>query len=63
MKKDLVKMPKSKFIRIMCKKCRKDQVVYNKAATLVKCLNCGEELLVPTGGESIVKGKVLEFLS
>jgi len=59
---DLIKMPKSKFIRIMCKKCRKDQVVYSKPASLVKCLSCGEELLIPRGGQAVIKGKVLEFL-
>lgn len=62
MDENLIKMPKSKFMRIMCKKCRKDQVVYNKAATVVKCLSCGEELLIPTGGEVVIKGKVLELL-
>lgn len=61
--KQLVKMPKSKFLRVMCKKCRNDQIVYNKVATVVKCLKCGEELMEPCGGESFIKGKVLETLS
>jgi small subunit ribosomal protein S27e len=61
--KHLIKMPKSKFYRVMCKKCKHDQIIYNKAATVVKCLNCGEELAVPCGGESEIKGKVLEVLS
>jgi small subunit ribosomal protein S27e len=61
--KDLVKMPESKFLRVMCKKCRKDQVIYNKSATVVKCLSCGEVLAEPMGGECFVKGKVLEVLS
>jgi len=60
---NLVTMPESRFLRVMCKKCKNDQVVYNKAATVVKCLKCGEELAVPTGGEAIIRGKVLEVLS
>ena len=53
-------MPKSKFLRVMCKKCRNDQIIYNKAATVVKCLKCGEVLADPIGGQAIIKGKVLE---
>ncbi len=56
-------MPKSKFVSVACKKCRNEQVIYNKAATVVKCLKCGEELARPTGGEIEIKGKVLEVLS
>ncbi len=61
--RDLIVMPKSKFYRVMCKKCKSDQIIYNKAATVVKCLSCGEELASPCGGEAIIKGKVLEVLS
>jgi small subunit ribosomal protein S27e len=60
MAKNLIKMPTSKFYRVMCKKCKQDQVVYNKASTVVRCLNCGEELANPTGGEAYIKGKILE---
>jgi len=48
---------------VMCKKCKHDQIIYNKVATVVKCLKCGEELAVPCGGEAEIKGKVLEVLS
>jgi len=63
MKEDLVKMPKSHFVRVLCKKCKSDQVVYNKIATAVKCLNCGEELAISCGGKAVIMGKVLEVLS
>jgi len=63
MKKDLVKMPKSHFVRVLCKKCKNDQVIFNKAATAIKCTNCGEDLAVSTGGVTLIKGKVLEVLS
>lgn len=62
-KDNLVTMPKSRFLRVLCKKCKNDQVVYNKTATVVKCMKCGEELALPTGGEALIKGKVLEVLS
>ena len=60
---NLVTMPESRFLRVMCKKCKNDQVIYNKAATVVKCLKCGEELALPTGGEALINGKILEVLS
>lgn len=61
--KALVTMPESKFIKILCKKCKNEQIIYNKAATIVKCLNCNEVLAVPTGGEAEIKGKILQVLS
>ncbi len=61
--KNLVSMPKSKFFKIACKKCKNEQVTFSKPATVVKCLNCGEELVVPTGGEAFVKGKKLMTLT
>ena len=60
---NLVTMPKSRFLRVLCKKCKNDQTIYNKTVRVVKCLKCGEELAVPTGGEAIIKGKILEVLS
>jgi len=58
--KNLVTLPESKFLRVLCVKCRNEQVIFSKAATLVKCLKCGEVLAEPTGGEARVKGKILE---
>ena len=62
MARNLVEMPKSKFIRVMCKKCRNKQVIFNKAATVVRCLKCGEELAIPSGGKVRLKTKSLEVL-
>lgn len=55
-----VMMPKSKFLKVLCNKCKNEQVVFSKPTTVVKCLKCGEELAVPTGGEAIIKGKILQ---
>ncbi|MEM5882815.1 MAG: 30S ribosomal protein S27e [Candidatus Aenigmatarchaeota archaeon] len=57
---ELVSTPKSKFIHVMCKKCKNKQVIFSKASTFVKCLKCGEILAEPKGGDAIIKGKVLE---
>ncbi|MGC8812171.1 MAG: 30S ribosomal protein S27e [Candidatus Aenigmatarchaeota archaeon] len=57
---DFVSAPKSKFINVMCKKCKNKQVIFSKASTVVRCLKCGEVLAEPKGGDSLIKGKVLE---
>lgn len=63
MAKEIVQSPRSRFVHIMCKKCKHEQVVYNKAANVIKCNGCGEEMARPTGGEILVSAKVLEVLS
>ena len=60
---NLVTMPESRFLRVQCRKCKNDQVVYNKTTLAAKCLKCGEILAEPTGGDAFIKGKVLEVLS
>lgn len=61
--KDVILLPKSKFIYVRCKKCRNEQIIFNKAATRVKCLKCGEVLAIPTGGKAKIKARILETLS
>ena len=53
---------KSKFIKLRCNKCKNEQIVFGKAASEVKCLVCGEDLLESTGGKSKIKARVLEVL-
>ena len=60
--KESVEMPKSKFLKVACRKCKNEQIVFNKASTLVKCMKCDAELVVPTGGEAEIRGKVLRTL-
>lgn len=61
--KEAVEMPKSKFLRVACRKCKNEQVIFNKASTLVKCMKCDAELAIPTGGEVELRGKALQTLS
>ncbi len=58
-----IPMPRSKFLVVKCPKCGNEQVVFNKAATTVKCLTCGETIAVPTGGKAKILGKVVETLT
>jgi small subunit ribosomal protein S27e len=61
--KDFVQMPKSKYMRVICKKCKSDQMLYNKIASVVKCNKCGAVLAEPTGGQARILAKVVEVLS
>jgi len=58
-----VQVPNSRFIEVQCRKCKNEQVIFSKASIVVKCLKCGEELAVPTGGVADIRGKVLKVLS
>jgi len=48
-----------KFIKVKCEKCKNEQVIFEKPASQVKCLVCGELLAEPTGGKAKVVAKVL----
>jgi len=58
--KQINRMPTSKFLRVVCGKCKNEQIIFNKASIVVRCTNCGKELAFPTGGESEIDAKVLE---
>ncbi|NOX71495.1 MAG: 30S ribosomal protein S27e [Candidatus Micrarchaeota archaeon] len=44
----------SRFIKVKCKKCKNEQVIFEKPATVVKCLVCGEVISEPTGGKGSI---------
>ena len=48
------------FLRVKCEKRGNEQNIYEKAATIVKCLVCGEILAKPTGGKAKLLVKVAE---
>ena len=50
---------KSKFIKVRCNKCKNEQIVFGKSASVVNCLVCGDGLLEPSGGKSKIKARVL----
>jgi small subunit ribosomal protein S27e len=56
------KEPTSKFLKVKCKGCRNEQIIFNKASTSVKCLVCGKLLVKPTGGKAEVRTKIIEVL-
>jgi small subunit ribosomal protein S27e len=57
-----MEMPESKFLKVKCKKCKNEQVVFNKAAMQVKCLVCAAILAEPMGGKAEIKTSIVEVL-
>jgi small subunit ribosomal protein S27e len=56
----MIPMPTSKFMKVRCKKCRNEQIVFDKASTVVKCLVCSAVLAEPTGGMARLSEKNVE---
>lgn len=51
-----------KFIRVRCSKCKSAQVIFGKASTKVRCLDCNSVLAIPAGGNAKVRAKIEEIL-
>lgn len=60
--KEIIPKPRSKFLKVICSKCKNEQTIFNKAASNVNCLVCGSELVEVTGGKAKVKAKVIQVL-
>lgn len=42
----------SDFLKVKCNKCKNEQVVFSKPASVVKCLVCEEVITKPSGGKA-----------
>jgi len=47
-----------RFVRVKCK-CKNEQVIFDKPATVVKCLVCKEVIAEPRASRAGIKAKVL----
>ena len=54
--------PESKFIKVRCKDCENEQVLFNKASSDGSCHICGSTLAKPSGGKAEIKGEILEVI-
>jgi len=61
MKKEhiLIPEPNSKFLKISCKECEKENIVYSHATTSVPCNSCGNVISDPAGSNARIIGKIL----
>ncbi|MFQ5919534.1 MAG: 30S ribosomal protein S27e [Thermoplasmata archaeon] len=54
---------RSKFLRVRCRDCGNEQIVFDRAASMVTCLVCNATVAEPTGGKADIKAEVVEVLS
>lgn len=52
--------PTSKFLEVVCSKCKNEQIIFNKSSEAVKCVVCDNILAEPTGGMSEIKAKIIK---
>lgn len=48
----------TKFVKVKCKDCEGEQIVFSKAATKVACNVCGATLAEPRGGTANILGEI-----
>lgn len=53
----------TKFLKVKCKDCENEQVVFSKAATKVACNVCGASLAEPQGGTAKLLGEITAELT
>lgn len=53
----------SKFIKVRCSKCKNEQIIFGKPATVINCLVCSKVIAEPAGGKGKVKARILEVLT
>ncbi|MCX6681959.1 MAG: 30S ribosomal protein S27e [Methanoregula sp.] len=50
---------RSRFFKVKCPDCENEQMVFEKASTVVNCVVCGKELATPTGGKANLKAEIV----
>ncbi|HJJ32371.1 MAG TPA: 30S ribosomal protein S27e [Methanocorpusculum sp.] len=50
---------RSKFLKVKCPDCENEQLIFEKATSVVQCTVCGRILAEPTGGKANLKGDVV----
>ena len=58
----VTKLPRSKFLKVICNSCGNEQIVFGCAASEVKCDSCGKVILKPKGGKAKILTKISKVL-
>lgn len=58
----MTKKTTSKFLKVICPECNKEQVIFGKATSKINCNSCSKLIAKPSGGKTIVLAKVKEVL-
>jgi len=44
-----------KFLKVKCRKCKNEQIIFEKISVKVNCTKCDEVIAVPTGGKADIR--------
>ena len=58
----LIPRPSSAFLKIRCRSCESEQIIFSHATHAIRCRNCGEILAEPRGGKAKINGIVIAVL-
>jgi small subunit ribosomal protein S27e len=57
---EIIPKPKSKFLEVVCSKCKNEQIIFNKPSGKVTCVVCGNVLAENEGGMAKIKAKIIK---
>lgn len=46
--------PRSRFLKVKCKNCGNEQILFSHSTMVIKCNVCNETLTQPTGGKAML---------
>ncbi|MFQ6052860.1 MAG: 30S ribosomal protein S27e [Candidatus Bathyarchaeia archaeon] len=58
----LIPRPSSRFLRVRCRGCESEQIIYSHTTHVVTCRTCGETLAEPRGGKAKINGIIIAVL-
>ena len=50
---------RARFLKVKCKDCPNEQIVFERASAVVTCQVCGAVILEPTGGKAQFRAEVI----
>lgn len=58
----MIPKPRSNFVKVECESCKNVKIIYTYSTKPIFCASCNSELIINTGGQAKILGKVLETL-
>ena len=59
---NLIPRPTSRFLRVRCRSCESEQIIFSHTTHVIRCRTCEETLAEPTGGKAKINGIVIAVL-
>jgi small subunit ribosomal protein S27e len=58
----MIPKPRSNFVKIECENCQSTVILYTYSTKIITCQSCNAELVVNTGGQAQILGKIIETM-